>query len=303
MKTFTTLLLTLLVTVSAIAAPDLPKITASTRTKSTNPPPVITKMPVSQVITQGRTATFSISATLPAGIKNPKPQLKYQWSVKAPNSTTTTVISSATNSTLTIPSAQYVNQGQYYASVSYVDSAPASVFATLTVPTTNILAGCNTTNYVGVQWSYNLTSDPAVKQFKVYYGTNVNSFLTQIVNAPNLQTTISNLLANNNYYIQVTALNTNTVNSESPPSNQLVYSFGSGCGGVPFTIQIMMLTNNVPRLTTKLCPNCSVTVSRSIDLSTWTTIGTTVADQYGNIIFDDHNAPANYGFYRMSTTP
>lgn len=300
---FITGLLSFLIVGSALAQPAIPKIQRSaTRTLTTNAPPIITRAPVSQVVTQGNTATFSVSATLPGNIKGPKPQLKYQWSVKSPNGTTTNVITTATNSTLKVPKAQYANQGQYFASVSYAGSASALSVATLTVPTTNILAGCITTNIQGVAWDYNLTNDIAVTQFKVYWGTSSNSLTsTQYVDAPNLSTTISNLLAGNTYFVQATAVNNS--GKESPPSIQISKAFGTGCGGIPFTIDIMMLTNNTPRLTTKLCPVCLVTVYRSTNLITWITIGAAVADQYGNIIFDDHNAPANYGFYRMSTTP
>lgn len=301
--------LSLFIAVSAIATSDPtgPQLfnSSARRTLGTNPPPIITQMPVSQIITQGETATFFVSAALPSRVsrKGSKPQLRYQWAIRAPGGTTTNIISTETNSTLTIPQVEYLNQGQYIAIVSYTGSIPVSVMATLTVPTTNILSGCKTTNNsVGVRWDYNLADDLAVNKFRVYYGVNSSSLTsTQLVAAPQLATTISNLLSANTYFIQATAVNTN--GSESPKSNQISYGFGYGCNGVPFTIDIMMLTNNIPRLCSKLCPNCSVTIYRSTNLVNWITVGATVADQYGNIMFDDHNAPANYGFYRMSTNP
>jgi hypothetical protein len=293
MKLLTGLLLTIFVAVSANAA----------KPPTTNPPPIILTAPVSQVVTQGSTARFTISAQLPSGIKGPKPALKYQWYVHSPGATTTNVISTETNSILTLPSVQYASQGQYLATVSYDGGVPTQKMATLTVPTTNILAGCNTTNYVGIQWNYDLAGDPAVKKFKVNYGTDVSSFSTQIVTAPNLQSTISNLLADKIYYIEATAVNTNSVNNESLPSNRLLYAFGSGCGNVPYSIDIIMLTNSVPRIISKLCPGCPMSILRSSDLVTWIEIGATVADQYGNVIFDDHNAPADHAFYRMAVLP
>lgn len=296
-------LLTLLIAGTALAQPVSPKFkSAALKPASTNPPPIILSAPVSQVVTQGNTAKFSVSAQLPSGIKGQKPALKYQWSVRAPNSTTTNAITTATNSTLTIPQTQYANQGLYSVNISYAGSAPTSAVVNLTVPTTNILAGCITANTAVVAWDYNLTNDVAVNQFKIYYGISSNSLTSiQYVATPNLSTLIANLLDGNVYYVQVTAMNTG--GKESPPSNQISKGFGVGCRDIPFGIDIMMLTNNTPRLTTKLCPGCSVTVSRSTDLITWIAIGDTTADQYGNVIFDDTNAPADHGFYRILTNP
>ena len=293
-KCFIVLLMVVsLISMAATRTPPIPP----TPKKSPSPaitnssPPIIKSAPVSKIVTQGTNVKLSVIAQNPK--KNDK-VLKYQWSKNSKP------IVGATNNTLIIPMVQYANRGVYDVAVSNSTGGTNTV-STLTVTSTNILSACYSTNaLIALAWDYNFTNNPTVNGFRIYYGTENSNYTTIIpVSGQVLSTTISNLSNGKTYYIVATAFTTNGM--ESVYSSQVIPTIGFACG-IPFTIDIMMLTNNVPRLTTQVCPGCVLLVQRTLSLfpTSWVKLGTTTADQYGNIIYDDITATNNMAFYKMT---
>jgi len=88
-------------------------------------PPAIGNQPASLVVTQGQSATFSVTAT-------GDPTLSYQWRFGMPG-VTGGDLPGGTNSTLTVTNAQSTNAGNYRVIVSNSVGTTNSVVATLTV--------------------------------------------------------------------------------------------------------------------------------------------------------------------------
>jgi len=293
MKILPLLLLSLFVGFGVIAAdPPMPKnITTSKKSTTTNSnPPIIISAPISQIVKQGSGVKLSVTARNPK--KNDK-KLTYQWSKN------NIPIVGSTNSILLTPMVQTVNQGVYSVMVAN-STGTTKTTATLTVTSTNILSACYSTNAsVALAWEYNFTNNPTVNGFKIYYGNESGNYtINSNVNGQVLSGIISNLLNGKTYYIVITASDASGI--ESVYSPQIDNSIGFACG-IPFTINIMMLTSTVPRLTTQVCPNCVLQVQKTLSLFpiNWIVLGNTTADSYGNVIYDDTTSTNNMAFYRM----
>jgi hypothetical protein len=73
---------------------------------------IIGTQPISQVITPGKTATFSVTALVPPGAA-----VTYQWQQAAPGSTNFTVVAGATSPSYTTPAATLAMSGTQYRAV------------------------------------------------------------------------------------------------------------------------------------------------------------------------------------------
>ena len=94
-------------------------------TLSSNTPPGITQQPVSLVVTQGNTATFSVTAIGTA-------PLSYQWRFGIPGSGGAN-LAGATNAILSVTNAQPTNAGNYRVIITNLFGSATSAVATLTV--------------------------------------------------------------------------------------------------------------------------------------------------------------------------
>jgi hypothetical protein len=95
-------------------------VTSQVATLTVRVPPSITQQPASLVVTQGNSATFSVTATGDA-------PLSYQWRLNGGN------IGGANGTSYNIPSAQPANAGNYTVVVSNNSGSVTSQVATLTV--------------------------------------------------------------------------------------------------------------------------------------------------------------------------
>lgn len=114
--------------------------TSSQVTLTVNVPPTITSQPVSQIVTNGNTAVFSVSAT---GIPSPA----YQWQFNGSNMT------GQTASTLTIASVAPANAGNYAVVVSNTAGSVTSNTVTLNVADFIVKANNTTALNVGGSWT------------------------------------------------------------------------------------------------------------------------------------------------------
>jgi autotransporter-associated beta strand protein len=105
-----------------VAAGTNPKLNSSL------PKPVISIQPVSITNTAGGSATFSVTATNPAGVPS---GLTYQWKKS------TNIISGQTNQTLNLASLTVVQSGSYSVVVANIYGSTNSTVATLTVTKAN----------------------------------------------------------------------------------------------------------------------------------------------------------------------
>jgi alpha-tubulin suppressor-like RCC1 family protein len=105
-----------------VAAGTNPKLNSSL------PKPVITSQPVSITNTAGGSATFSVTATNPAGVPS---GLTYQWKKS------TNIISGQTNQTLNLAPLTVLQSGSYSVVVANIYGSTNSTVATLTVTKAN----------------------------------------------------------------------------------------------------------------------------------------------------------------------
>jgi alpha-tubulin suppressor-like RCC1 family protein/outer membrane protein assembly factor BamB len=111
------------------STPVLLTFNADTNAVSTNTLPVITQQPVSQTVSQGSPAGFSVLASGQA-------PLSYRWYFNS-NQISALENATATNSTLTITNVGATNAGAYHAVVQNLFGSATSSVATLTVSATN----------------------------------------------------------------------------------------------------------------------------------------------------------------------
>jgi hypothetical protein len=111
------------------STPVLLTFSADTNAVSTNTLPVITQQPVSQTVSQGSPAGFSVLASGQA-------PLSYRWYFNS-NQISALENATATNSTLTITNVGATNAGAYHAVVQNLFGSATSSVATLTVSATN----------------------------------------------------------------------------------------------------------------------------------------------------------------------
>ncbi len=258
-------------------------VTSSAATLTVNVPVTITSQPQNQTVTQGQSATFSVTAggTTPLG---------YQWYFNG------TAISSATSSSLTLSDVQTNNSGSYTVVVSNVAGSVTSATATLTVyvppgivaqpQSQTVVAGQDVTISVaasgtaplGCQWYFN--------------GSVLSGATSSSLTLSNAQTSIAGT------YSAVVTNIAGSITSQAAtltvtnPDVTLSVPTGAGMDTNGFTFQL-----SVPS-------GATYVILASPDLQAWTPIATNVATNT-TVVFTDGEA-ANYTnrFYQaVVTTP
>src|SRR5712692_6721923 len=166
-------------------------VTSAVATLTVRIPPFITQQPVSLTVTQGNTATFSVTAM-------GDPPLSYQWRFGGNN------LSGATSSGYTVISAQAVNAGNYDVVVSNNSGSVTSSVATLTVrippSITQQPVSLTVTQGDNASFSVTATGDPPLSYQWRFGGNNLSGATStgytvtsaQAANAGNYDVVVSN---------------------------------------------------------------------------------------------------------------
>lgn len=255
-------------------------------------PPKILSPAYSLIVTQGNKVILSpnISST---NVVN------YQWFKSGSK------ISGATKSSLTITNVQTANKGLYVLNVTN-SFGSSQILYTLTILTTNILTECQTgTSSVILGWDYDYTNNSSVSGFKIYDGILSNVYTNIVfVDGKTNNGYVKGLTNGITYYFSMTAKDTN--NLESIHSSEIFYLPVAPIK--QFSLEIGILLNGVPRLQIKVCPG-QVINFQYVDIlqsspfsQLWKPLVTVVADQYGNVIYDDSDLSRGPNrIYRAST--
>jgi hypothetical protein len=155
------------------------------------------------------------------------------------------------------------------------------------------------------QQSVTLAWDPSpdtnVIGYRVYYGA-ANYTFTNAVDVGDATTgTMTGLVAGVTYYFAVCAYD--ATGAESDYSNQIIYQVPASVPPSP-TLATSLAPDGQVRLAGAGQPLVSYTIRASHDLTTWTVIGTVIADNAGTFGFTDPDASRfKYRFYRTDPTP
>jgi subtilisin-like proprotein convertase family protein len=126
---------------SAVVSNPFGSVTSALAALSVLQPPLITQQPLSLALTNGQSASFTLSAT------GTEP-LAYQWYFQgAP-------VSGATALTFSVDDVQPTNAGHYFAVVTNVAGAVTSQVALLFVGVPPVLCSTNRTVALGVSWEF-----------------------------------------------------------------------------------------------------------------------------------------------------
>lgn len=162
-----------------------------------------------------------------------------------------------------------------------------------------VLPQCVGSTYtLTLDWSYDFLNNPTVDAFKLYSGTTSDAYTNiTVIDGQTTSISISNLLIGTVYFFNMTALDT-VDGTESSFSGEISYVMPV----VPDNIFKLNLIVNagVPTIQTQVCPFQVVNIQYSIDLHNWIPIQSIVADQYGNIAWNDVSA-TDARFYRGQT--
>jgi len=184
--------------------------------------------------------------------------------------------------------------------ISKVRVSPVTV-STIIITTTNILPQCETGNAsVVLGWEYDFVSNPTADGFRIYYGTESGVYNASVdIDSQVKETSIDHLTAGTTYFAITARDSVN--NLESEKSSELSFNIPF-LTTKQFSLQINKSTEGVLTLQTKICPFQTITIQYTTDFVNWSTLATTTADQYGNIIYSDLDPTRGaYRFYRATT--
>lgn len=220
-------------TTAAFATP--PTFAAPSVTPCTAPS--ITVQPTSQTITAGQSVTFTVAATT-------ETTPRVQWQVSVDHGSTWINATGATSSTLSGTATAFTNGWEFRAQFTNPIGSATTSAATLTVPSTSVIAPSGGATVSGTQF-LDASASPGVQQvqFQLTGGTLNNTVVATAT--PTLYGWLSNWnskgVPNGTYTLQSTASFAGGASATSP--------------GVPITV------NNPPPSTTVVLPSNNATAS------------------------------------------
>ncbi len=248
--------------------------------------PTIVTQPASRMNNVGSTASFIVAATSCG-------ELHYQWSLG------TNILAGATNATLTLNNVQFVQAGNYSASVSNSVGSVASAVAVLTVNRLPIVPD------VGASVMKNHSMTIAVVKL-MHDATDPDG-------DPLTLLSVSATSTNGGSVVMAGDMITYTPLTNFTGVDRFTFQVSDGRGGITTAaVEIFVAAGNVPSMNrvsitpTDLgflirfagVPGRNYQIQRSTDLITWSPLVTLVAPLHGIMEYEDTNPPVGTGFYR-----